>query len=134
MYLSLISVSFLCNLFQVIETLEIYREMASNILDTHFSIASTRMNEIMKVLTIISTVFIPLSFIVGLYGMNFVYMPELQFHYGYYVALGGMLAPALIGFACVLLLRSLGIDPPGQGSAIDGQRIGTHDADRHALA
>ena len=51
---------------------------------------SNTMNEIMKILAIISTIFMPLSFIVGLYGMNFEYMPELKWHYGYYITLGLM--------------------------------------------
>ncbi|HQU74498.1 MAG TPA: magnesium/cobalt transporter CorA [Calditrichia bacterium] len=75
------------HLVQVIETMEIYREMSGNILDTHFSYASARMNEIMKVLTIISTIFIPLGFLAGIYGMNFAEsaynMPELRWEYGY---------------------------------------------------
>jgi magnesium transporter len=55
---------------------------------------SNRMNEVMKVLTIIATLFIPLSFIAGVYGMNFTYMPELEWRYSYFVVLGLMLAAA----------------------------------------
>jgi magnesium transporter len=69
---------------QVIDTVETFRDMVSGLLDIYLSSISNRMNEVMKVLTIISTVFIPLSFIVGLYGMNFVYMPELQWKWGYF--------------------------------------------------
>ncbi len=68
---------------QIIDTVETFRDMVSGMLDIYLSSISNRMNEVMKVLTIIATVFIPLSFIVGLYGMNFKYMPELEWKYGY---------------------------------------------------
>ena len=83
---------------QVLDTLETLREMLSGMLDIYLSSVSNRLNEVMKVLTIIATIFMPLSFLVGLYGMNFKYMPELEWHYGYLVVLllsasiaGGML-------------------------------------------
>jgi magnesium transporter len=68
---------------QVIDTVETYRDMASGMLDIYLSSMSNRMNEVMKVLTIIATIFIPLSFIAGIYGMNFKYMPELEWHWAY---------------------------------------------------
>ena len=68
---------------QVIDYVETFRDMISGMLDIYLSSLSNRMNEVMKLLTIISTLFIPLTFIVGLYGMNFNYMPELQWVYGY---------------------------------------------------
>jgi magnesium transporter len=68
---------------QVIDTVETFRDMVSGMLDIYLSSVSNRMNEVMKVLTIIATVFMPLSFIVGLYGMNFQYMPELGWKWGY---------------------------------------------------
>lgn len=68
---------------QIIDTVETFRDMVSGMMDIYLSSVSNRMNEVMKVLTIISTVFIPLSFIVGLYGMNFHYMPELNWKWGY---------------------------------------------------
>jgi magnesium transporter len=68
---------------RVIETIENFRDMLSSMLDLYQSTISNRMNMIMKVLTIISTIFIPLTFIVGVYGMNFVHMPELEWQYGY---------------------------------------------------
>jgi magnesium transporter len=68
---------------QVIDTIEIYREMLSGMLDIYLSSVSNRMNSVMKVLTIIATIFIPLTFIVGIYGMNFKYMPELEWRWGY---------------------------------------------------
>ena len=70
---------------QIIESIETYREMAASIVDTYHSSIGNRMNEIMKVLTVISTVFIPLTFITGVYGMNFLYMPELAWKYGYFI-------------------------------------------------
>jgi len=68
---------------QVIDTIETFRDMLSGMLNIYLSSISNRMNEIMKVLTIIATIFIPLTFIVGVYGMNFQYMPELGSRWGY---------------------------------------------------
>jgi magnesium transporter len=73
---------------QVIETLESYRDIIAGLLDIYLSSMSNKMNSIMKVLTIISTIFMPLTFIVGLYGMNFENIPEFKWHYGYYSVLG----------------------------------------------
>lgn len=70
-------------MIHIIDTIETYRESLSGMLDIYLSSVSNRMNEIMKVLTIISTIFIPLTFITGLYGMNFKYMPELSMKWGY---------------------------------------------------
>jgi magnesium transporter len=68
---------------QVLDTLETLRDMLSGMLDIYLSSVSNRLNEVMKVLTIIATIFMPLSFIVGWYGMNFKAMPELEWRYGY---------------------------------------------------
>jgi len=68
---------------QVIDTVETYRDVLSGMLDIYLSSISNKMNEIMKVLTIIATIFIPLTFIAGVYGMNFEYMPELKWKWGY---------------------------------------------------
>jgi len=68
---------------QVIDTIETFRDMVSGMMDAYLSGLSNRMNEVMKVLTIIATLFIPLTFIAGVYGMNFKVMPELEWHYGY---------------------------------------------------
>jgi magnesium transporter len=68
---------------QVIENIETFRDMSASLLETYLSSLSNRLNEIMKVLTIISTIFIPLTFITGIYGMNFDYMPELRSSWGY---------------------------------------------------
>jgi magnesium transporter len=75
---------------QVIDTVETYRDMLSGMLDIYLSSISNRMNEVMKVLTIIATIFIPLTFIAGIYGMNFKFMPELEWRWGYFIVLGVM--------------------------------------------
>jgi magnesium transporter len=75
---------------QVMDTIETFRDMLSGMLDLYLSNVSLKLNETMKVLTMISTVFIPLSFLASLYGMNFKHMPELETEYGYYVVLGAM--------------------------------------------
>jgi magnesium transporter len=72
---------------QVIDTLETFRDMVSGMIDIYLSGLSYKMNEIMKVLTLIATIFIPLTFVVGLYGMNFKNMPEIGWEYGYYSVL-----------------------------------------------
>jgi magnesium transporter len=68
---------------QVIDNVETFRDMLSGMLDIYLSSVSNRLNAVMKVLTIIATVFMPLTFIAGIYGMNFRYMPELEWHWGY---------------------------------------------------
>lgn len=68
---------------QVIDTIETFRDMLSSMLDIYLSSISNRMNEVMKVLTIIATLFMPLTFVAGIYGMNFRYMPELEQKWGY---------------------------------------------------
>ncbi len=81
---------------QVIDTVETFRDMISGMLDIYLSSVSNKMNEIMKVLTIIATIFIPLTFISSLYGMNFVYMPELQIRWGYFAVIGVMLVVGVL--------------------------------------
>ena len=71
------------HLIQVLDELELYRETVNTMVEVYLSSLSNRTNEIMKVLTVISTVFIPLTFITGLYGMNFLYMPEYSKPYAY---------------------------------------------------
>ncbi len=71
------------HVIQIMETVETLRDILSSMLDMYLSSISNRMNEVMKILTIISTLFIPLTFIVGLYGMNFRYMPELNWPFMY---------------------------------------------------
>lgn len=83
------------NTVQIIETLETYREYASSLVEIHLSAVNNRMGEVVKVLTIISTIFIPLTFIAGVYGMNFKFMPELNSRWGYPVVIGSMVAVAI---------------------------------------
>ena len=78
------------HLNHLMETLDTQREMLASILDLYLSGISFRMNQIMQVLTIMATIFIPLTFIAGIYGMNFEYMPELQWKYGYFTIMGIM--------------------------------------------
>ena len=84
------------NAVQAIEAIEAYREQAASMLEIYLSSVSNRMNEIMKVLTVISTIFIPLTFLAGVYGMNFQYMPELSKPWAY-PALWGIMALIVIG-------------------------------------
>ncbi len=80
---------------QVIDAVETYRDVLSGMLDLYLSTVSNRMNEVMKVLTIIATIFIPLTFIAGIYGMNFQFMPELGWHWSYPLVWLVMLIAAL---------------------------------------
>jgi magnesium transporter len=82
---------------QVIDTIETFRDMVSGMLDIYLSSISNRLNAVMKVLTIIATIFMPLTFIAGIYGMNFKYMPELEWRWGYPV----------VWFAVVLISVSM---------------------------
>jgi magnesium transporter len=84
---------------QVIDTVETLRDVVSGMMDLYLSVVSNKMNEVMKVLTIIATVFIPVTFIAGIYGMNFRYMPELGVEWAYYAILGSMLAIGLLMLA-----------------------------------
>ena len=70
---------------QVMDAVETYRDMLAGMLETYLSSISNKMNEVMKVLTIIATIFIPLTFIVGVYGMNFRFMPELEWRWSYLI-------------------------------------------------
>ncbi|MFH1916231.1 MAG: magnesium/cobalt transporter CorA [Nanoarchaeota archaeon] len=84
------------HIIQVIDTIETLRDTLSSMLDIYLSSVSNKMNEIMKVLTIISTIFIPLTFLSGVYGMNFRYMPELEQPHGYFFILGVMMLVAIV--------------------------------------
>lgn len=79
------------HMIQVSENIEIYREMTWGLMDMYMTTISHKMNEVMKVLTIMASIFIPLTFLAGIYGMNFEFMPELEWKYGYPVLLGIML-------------------------------------------
>jgi magnesium transporter len=82
-----------------IDTVETYRDILSGMLDIYLSSVSNKMNAIMKVLTIIATIFMPLTFLAGVYGMNFKHMPELEWPYGYYGLWGLMITVVLIMLA-----------------------------------
>ncbi len=87
---------------QVIDTIETSRDMLSGMLEIYLSSVSNRMNTVMKVLTIIATIFMPLTFIAGVYGMNFANMPELEWNYGYPLVL---LVMAGIGFTMLIYFK-----------------------------
>jgi magnesium transporter len=79
------------HLTQVLDNIEIYREIIGGLMGMYLTNISNKMNEVMKVLTIMASIFIPLTFIAGIYGMNFNYIPELQFKYGYFAVWGFMI-------------------------------------------
>ena len=87
---------------QVIDTVESLRDMVSGMLDVYLSSVSNKMNEIMKVLTMIATIFIPLSFLAGVYGMNFQDMPELGWEFAYPALL---LAMAGVGIVMLVYFK-----------------------------
>ena len=82
------------HLLKLTEMVEANRELTADIRDSYDSINASRMNRIMMILTTVSTVFIPLTFIVGVYGMNFINMPELEWKYGYFIVVGLMVVIA----------------------------------------
>jgi magnesium transporter len=84
------------NINHALITVENYREWLSNIMEINLSVVSYQTNKVMKVLTVISTIFIPLTFIVGIYGMNFDYMPELRYGPAYFIVLGIMSLIAVV--------------------------------------
>ena|SRR2546426_345696 len=87
---------------QIMDSIETCRDMLSGMLDIYLSSISNKMNSVMKVLTIIATIFIPLTFIVGVYGMNFKYMPELEWHWSYPLVL---LFMAVIAVSMLMYFR-----------------------------
>jgi magnesium transporter len=91
--------------FEVLDTIETFRDLSVGLMDVYLSAASNRLNEVMKTLTLVSTVFIPLTFIVGVYGMNFDVMPELRWRFGYPLILALMLG---IGVGILLWFRRKG--------------------------
>ena len=90
------------HLVQAVDVLEALRDVLASLADLYLSALSHKMNEVMKVLTVVGTLFIPLSFLTGLYGMNFAYIPELQYENGYFVLLGVM---ALVTMGTLLYFR-----------------------------
>jgi magnesium transporter len=90
------------NVMQAAETIESCRELLAGVMEINLATMSNRMNKVMKVLTIISTIFIPLTFIAGVYGMNFRYMPELEMRYAYFIIWGIM---AIIAAGMLLFFK-----------------------------
>lgn len=93
------------HLIKLTDIVESNRELTADIRDSYMAMNSNRMNRIMMILTIVSSIFIPLTFVAGVYGMNFQYMPELSMKYGYFVALGAMV---LIGLAMLAWFKHKG--------------------------
>ena len=89
----------------ILDAVTSLQELLSSMLDFYMSAQGNRMNEVMAILTIISTIFIPLSFLAGIYGMNFKFMPELEWQWGYFILLGCM---AVIGGAMVVFFKKKG--------------------------
>lgn len=81
---------------QLADVVETYREMATSLFQTYLSVVGNRTNDVMKVLTIMASIFIPLTFIAGIYGMNFAHMPELHWAFGYPMVLGLMLVTSVV--------------------------------------
>jgi magnesium transporter len=88
------------HVIHLIDSLDTYRDLASDLADFHLNTQNTKLNEVIRLLTIISTIFIPLTFIVGVYGMNFEYFPEIHWRYGYATIWGVMIliAGSMVGF------------------------------------
>ncbi len=86
------------HLLKIVEMIESYRDFSSDIRDSYLSVNSNTMNSIMMTLTVITTIFMPLTFIAGIYGMNFENMPELHWTFGYFIILGFMGIVAIIMF------------------------------------
>jgi magnesium transporter len=87
---------------QIIDTVESYRDMISGMVDIYLSSVSNKMNEVMKVLTIFASIFIPLTFLAGIYGMNFEFMPELTWRWSYFALLGFM---AIVGIFLAIYFK-----------------------------
>jgi magnesium transporter len=100
---------------QILDVIDTYRELASSLMDTHISTMGQRTNEVMKVLTIMASIFIPLTFLAGLYGMNFDYLPELHYTWAYPVLLGVMV---LVAIGMLIFFRRRGW-LGGQGDSDD---------------
>jgi magnesium transporter len=93
------------HIIQLIQTHDSYRDFASSLIEINSSNMNNNLNQTMKILTVIATIFIPLTFIAGIYGMNFKNMPELNWHFGYFLILGLM---AFIGTGMVYFMKRKG--------------------------
>jgi magnesium transporter len=117
---------------RIIDLVETYRELSSDLMDLYLSSLSQRMNEIMKVLAVISTIFMPLTFIAGVYGMNFDVMPELRWKWGYPASLIVML---LVSLALLVFFRRkgwLGGSGVGRSERLALAQPEAHDQRTHA--
>src|SRR5690606_9279527 len=118
------------HLVRITDLAENYRDLVSSLFEIHFSVISTRTNEVMKTLAVISAIILPLSLIAGIYGMNFDFMPELKTRYGYFATLCGM---ALLAVGLVVYFWKIGwifvkdYEPPTDLSATP-DRKGENDA------
>ncbi len=101
---------------ELVDLVEVFRETATSLSELHLAMVSARMNDVMRFLTIISTIFMPLTFIAGLYGMNFKYMPELNWRPGYFVVLG-LMALVTIGLIAWFKHHDL-LGRPGKDPAL----------------
>ncbi|RIN35188.1 CorA family divalent cation transporter, partial [Staphylococcus succinus] len=90
------------HMIKQVNILKMSQEMTNEIRDNYASYTSFKMNNIMQILTLVSVVFLPLTLITGIYGMNFAHMPELKWHYGYYIVLTIML---LISLVCIVYFK-----------------------------
>jgi magnesium transporter len=90
---------------QIADVIETYRELAASLMDIYLSSTGQRTNEVMKVLTVMASIFIPLTFIAGIYGMNFKYQPELDYHWAYPIILGVMVT---VGAGMLVFFRRKG--------------------------
>ncbi len=105
---------------ELVDLVEVFRETATSLSELHLAMVSARMNDVMRFLTIISTIFMPLTFIAGLYGMNFKYMPELNWRPGYFVVLGFM---ALVTCGLIAWFKYHGLlGRPGKDPALTAQK------------
>jgi magnesium transporter len=93
------------HLVRIVDMTESYRDEINGLVDAHLSVTSNRMNSIMKVFTMISTIFLPLTLITGIYGMNFDFMPELRWKYGYFIVIFSLIA---VPTGMILYFRSRG--------------------------
>ena len=81
---------------RIVSLSTLYNDLANDLMNAYLSLSSHRLNNIMKVLTIVTVIFVPLTFVAGIYGMNFEHMPELASRWGYFVVLGTMTTLALV--------------------------------------
>lgn len=104
------------HLLRISDLSENYRELVGGLFEIHFSVMANRNNDVMKTLTVLSSIILPLSLIAGIYGMNFDYMPELRSRYGYFATIGAML---LVSIVLILYFWRKGWILQGDAESID---------------